>query len=257
MNSGHYSEHKVAHRPCHLARLWVVLPDNTSGVMTVEHPAHHNEETSNNVKGASKIEILGSPAGDERYLDLWRDVPVNHWVGASLGRGEHRDQYEQVIAIDATGEVFRRAADRLMRYQFYPPDIMTAVTDASVAGRWLRVSDRLLQRVRVLRVFGQPVVELLTVNEVVSVVDEPRRKGFTYVTTCGHSEQGEWSAEVTWRADDAVVLHVRARSRSTWRLPWPLSAIVRRFQLHAHRRGIQAFINRLASAQVDDRVAPD
>ena len=49
--------------------------------------------------------------------------------------------------------------------------------------------------------------------QVVTMVDDLRRKGFAYGTLPGHPETGEESFVVVWRDDDVVELHIVAFSR--------------------------------------------
>jgi uncharacterized protein (UPF0548 family) len=78
-------------------------------------------------------------------------------------------------------------------------------------------------------------------NEVTAVVDEPRRRGFTYTTTQCHAEMGEWTAVVEWRETGDVTLTMRAVSKPGPRLPGFAHGLARRLQLRAHRRGLAAF----------------
>jgi uncharacterized protein (UPF0548 family) len=151
------------------------------------------------------------------------------------------DSYQETVARDETGEVFRRAADLLMCYRFYPSSVMRATSDFGDARRWMRAGDRIVQRVRLLSIANLSVLELLTMNQVASVIDEPKHKGFTCVTTRYHSERGEWSASVEWAVNHDVILRVKAISKSNWSLPWPASTLARRFQLRAHKLGIESY----------------
>jgi uncharacterized protein (UPF0548 family) len=194
---------------------------------------------------AIKIELFGNARHDARYLQLWRTVPVSYMPGQPPGRGWHIDNYQESLTHDETGQVFSRATDLLMRYQFYPASIMQATSDFGEEQRWLRAGDRIVQRVHLLSIVGLSIFELLTVNQVASVIDEPKHKGFTCITTQGHSEKGEWSASVEWSATHDLILHVKAISKSNWSLPWPAGVIVRWFQLRAHKLGIESFKQRV------------
>ena len=64
---------------------------------------------------------------------------------------------------------------------------------------------------------------------VVDVVDEPRRKGFSYGTLRGHPEKGEEAFTVVWREDDTVELQVVAFSQpAAWwaRIGGPAGRVV-------------------------------
>ncbi len=49
--------------------------------------------------------------------------------------------------------------------------------------------------------------------EVVTVIDEPRRKGFAYGTLPGHPESGEEAFVIVWRDDDVVEMRIVAFSK--------------------------------------------
>jgi uncharacterized protein (UPF0548 family) len=49
--------------------------------------------------------------------------------------------------------------------------------------------------------------------DVILVIDEPRRRGFSYRTRPDHPEAGEESFYVNWAGDDQVVVNIESRSR--------------------------------------------
>ena len=151
------------------------------------------------------------------------------------------------IAHDPDGKLFQRAADALMRYHFYPESLMHYVSDFSRENRWLRVGNRLVQRIHAFRLLGLPILDAITMNEIYAVSDEPRRKGFTYVTTQAHSERGEWSPAVEWRDNGDLYLTIHVLSRLAYDVsPFQLRRI-RRLQTGAHHQGIEAFKRRVLS----------
>ncbi len=180
---------------------------------------------------------------DARYLDLWRDVPLSYHLGQAVDVTFHTDDHETIIATEATPRSFGTAADLLLRYQFYPPHLMHHVSDFSRENRTMRVGDRIVQRINGLALAGIPiqVMEGVTMNELAALTDEPRRKGFTYVTTQAHFELGEWSAQVEWRADNTLVLHIHALSRAAYSVPSLFYPMMRRGQKRAHEMGIAFF----------------
>ena len=183
---------------------------------------------------------------DGRCLADWRETPRTFYAhGLAEGAGWHHDRYEELIAADSSGRLFARAADLIMRYQFYPPGVLRFTADFSQQERWAQPGDRILQRVRVVRLLGLPVVEVLTMNEVCEVIDEPERHGFCCVTTAVHDEVGQWSVWVEWRDRQQVVLVMEALSRPGEGLPDYLKPLLRRLQLRAHRLGLAAFRERL------------
>lgn len=61
--------------------------------------------------------------------------------------------------------------------------------------------------------FGLGPVALHGSCDVISVLDEPRRRGFRYRTRPDHPEEGEESFTVDWGADDQVVVTVESYAR--------------------------------------------
>lgn len=187
----------------------------------------------------TRLYWFGAGPSEADLLARWRDVPLQAF---DIEHGDwHSDGHTVVLAERADAVLFACAADALMRYQFYPPSVMHHGSDAALAGRPLRPGDRIVQRIHVIRLFGLPVVDVLTMNVVTDVVDTPRCKGFTYATTEQHSEQGTWSAAVEWRDDDALVVHMRAVSRARPRERRWLRPFMRRLQRRAHRLGLATF----------------
>ncbi len=182
-------------------------------------------------------------ANDGRYLDLWRDVPTNYVLGQAVDETFHSDDHEVVIMPDATPRSFGNAADLLLKYHFYPPALMQHVSDFSRENRTMRVGDRIIQRINPLAMMRLPIplMEALSMNEVAAVIDEARRKGFTYVTTEAHAEWGEWSVQVEWRADNALVLTIHALSRPAGYVRKSAYAMMRQAQKRAHEMGIAHF----------------
>jgi uncharacterized protein (UPF0548 family) len=176
---------------------------------------------------------------DARYLERWRDVPLAYQHGQDV-TGWARHEYRAALG-SAGAERFQRAADALLRYQFYPRDVMRHTSDFGIAGRRLQVGDRILQRIPVITLLGLPGVDVMTMNEIVEVVDKPRCAGFTYITTQAHSEEGEWSARLEWDSDDALWLTMRAISRPAPREPRLIHPLMRYMQKRSHRRGIEHF----------------
>lgn len=186
---------------------------------------------------------------DAAYLLRWRDVPRNYRPGQPVDASWYHDSHQKTMATAASSALFRRAGDLLLRYRFYPTDVMQHVSDFSLAGRRLRVGDRIVQRIPLLRPFGRPLLAVLGMTEIAAVEEEPRRVGFTYVTTAVHAAQGEWSVAVDWLPNDDVALTLHAVSRPSPQEPWRNRPLMRALQKRAHRRGMAHFaalVNRAA-----------
>jgi uncharacterized protein (UPF0548 family) len=184
---------------------------------------------------------------DADYLSLWRGAPLTYTPGQPIDATWHTDHHEEVLTEHATAEQFARARDLLLRYEFYPLSVMRHVSNFSQGSSLMRPGDRIVQRIYGPRLLGLPLVAGLTMNEVTAVVDEPRRVGFTYITTQAHAETGEWSALVEWRADDSLVLTISAVSRLAPHMPVRMADSARRLQLRAHHLGMEAFRKRVLS----------
>lgn len=190
---------------------------------------------------------------DVKYLDIWHNVPLNFQPSMAATGEWERNHYKCVLGRDESGMLFQTAADRLMQYQFYPDDVMVHYGDFDLEERRARMGDRIIQRIRILRPFGWPVLDAVTMTEITAVVDEPRRVGFTYATTASHATQGEWTALLHWRDDNSVVLTIDAVSRPNPEEPARNHSFMRRLQQRAHRRGLEHFA-RLITTQQQEQV---
>ena len=184
---------------------------------------------------------FGDDCCDVKYLDEWNSRRVNYRPAQARDAAWYRDEYEVELGRDSGDRLFRIAADYLMRYQFYPDDVMSHYGDFDLWQRWLQVGDWIVQRIHVLTLFGVAILDVIGLTEVRSVTLEPRCYGFTYVTVEPHVAEGEWSATVDWRDTGEVVLNVRSVSRPVPQEPARNHAFIRRFQEEAHRRGIDYF----------------
>jgi uncharacterized protein (UPF0548 family) len=129
--------------------------------------------------------------------------------------------------------VYRRAADRLLRYDIFPPRLMRSTVctvDGRVAG-----SATIVQRVRL-----PPGVRLEAAVRVVDVWRSGEEVGFRYVTLAGHPERGEESFAV--RRDAAgVAFLVRGRSQPGTLATRLLRPLTRRFQRRATEAAVAYF----------------
>lgn len=178
---------------------------------------------------------------DGRYLRLWREAPLTYQTGQALDMTWNVDDYSVTLGTDSAPHLFDRAANALMRYHFYPADVMRAISDFQLERRWLRPGDRIVQRLHIFRLLDLPLLDVVTMNEITSVVNEDRRKGFTCATTECHAEQGEWSAWIDWHTFGEVILTMHAVSRPGPRLPIWTHGLARHLQLRAHQRGLANF----------------
>lgn len=183
---------------------------------------------------------LNDGGADADYLARWRHVPLSYQRGQPV-EGWARHHYLESLGADADGSRFDCLAEALLRYHFYPRDVMRHTSDFGIAGRRMQAGDRLVQRIPVITIFGLPGVDVITMNEIVEVIDAPERVGFRYITTEAHSEEGEWAVLLERRADEMLWLTMDAVSRPSLREPRLIHPLMRYMQRRAHRRGIAAF----------------
>lgn len=182
---------------------------------------------------------------DGEYLQEWRLSPITFSRNIDLDQFWNADRYEIFLGNDSSGNLFQRASRLVMTNQFYPPEVMLATSDFSLQKRQIHLGDRILQRIIVLRMFQRPVLELLTMNVITEVIEEPRRIGFTYSTTLTHSEVGEWSPTIEWRPNNDVVLVIHVLSRARPETSSFARRFTRKMQLRAHRLSIANFVSLL------------
>lgn len=189
----------------------------------------------------AKLNWFDDGCCDVKYLDIWNNTALSYQPGQPLDASWHEDNYELALGMDEDGRIFRKAADLLMRYQFYPHDVLSHVSDFGLWNRWAQVGDRIVQRIHLFSLFGKPVLDVIAMNEVREVITEPRRYGFTYVTVATHVEQGEWTACLDWAPDNQLRLSVHAISRPTPEEPARNYSFMRTLQKSAHQRGLNHF----------------
>ena len=189
----------------------------------------------------AKLNWFDDGCCDVKYLDIWNNMALSYQPGQPLDASWHEDNYELVLGMDEDGRLFRKAADHLMRYQFYPHDVLSHTSDFSLWNRWAQVGDRIVQRIHLFSLLGKPILDVIAMNEVRQVITEPRRYGFTYVTVATHVEQGEWTACLEWDPDNQLRLTVHAISRPAPDEPSRNYSFMRALQKSAHQRGLQYF----------------
>lgn len=182
---------------------------------------------------------------DAQYLQAWRKAPITYSAANVSGASWSADRYEVILGYDQEGGLFNRAVELALSNQFYPPEVMSIVADYSLENRQVRPGDRVLQRIPILTYGRLPLLELLTLNEICEVIQEPRRAGFTYVTTAAHSEVGEWTGRVEWRDNNEVALVIEVVSRSRPGSPLFVQRRTRQLQLRAHKLSIEHFLAQL------------
>jgi uncharacterized protein (UPF0548 family) len=100
----------------------------------------------------------------------------------------------------------------------------------------------------VLVVLRRGPVTIVAPNRIVGVVNEPRRFAFAYGTLPGHPERGEESFSVEHLPDDTVRATIRVQAGPGIFLAHAAAPVVRRLQLAALRRYLDAIADFVARA---------
>ncbi|MGB9033350.1 MAG: DUF1990 domain-containing protein [Paeniglutamicibacter sp.] len=151
---------------------------------------------------------------------------LDHWPP---GDGKYRRS--EARSVIGTGDaVWERASAEVLRWGVKTASGFAVSSDAPVGpGDRVEVTARL---------FGVRIIEPV---EVVAVVDEPDRVGFSYRTLPGHPVSGE-EAFVLSRHGDEVRLTVRSLTRAAPQQPWralfPLLLIVQRIVRRRYLRAL-------------------
>lgn len=120
---------------------------------------------------------------------------------------------------------------------------MTMPTDTVRVGDVVRLS------------FGVGPVAMRGSCDVISVLDEPRRRGFRYRTRPDHPEEGEESFVVDWAADDQVSVTVESFARPNKALTRLAGPVARLGASLINRRYLWAVGKIVASETGGDRPA--
>lgn len=134
---------------------------------------------------------------------------------------DHKYRRSEVTAIVGSGDaVWQRVAHEVLLWNVKTASGFVVDSPGPVAP-----GDRV---VVTARLFGLTVVEPV---EVLDVVQEPERSGFSYRTMPGHPVDGEEAFFVHRRGDEVhltIRSLTRAASRQPWRLLYPLLLIAQR-----------------------------
>ncbi|MGA7204033.1 MAG: DUF1990 family protein [Specibacter sp.] len=142
--------------------------------------------------------------------------------------GDYR-RSEVTAVVGRCDALWERAAGDILRWK-----VKTASGFSVDSTAPMSAGDRVLVTVRAL---GMTVVEPV---EVVSVVREPDRVGFSYRTLPGHPVSGE-EAFVVHRHSGQVILTIRSLTRAAPQQPWrALYPLLRVAQLVVRRRYLRA-----------------
>ena len=214
------------------------------------------------------LDIPGRPGRDAQRLDAWNDMGGRYAPGDEDRDGNRfwvEDAYRIALAERADEALLEALAERLLRYRFYPSRIISPLGRwEREGGRRMRDGDMILQRAHLLRILGIDLGDVLAIAEVSGVIDTPRRKGFSYLTTGLHPGVGIFHLVVSLDEGDALWLTIRSTSRPAFgaltRLPGLAHAhraIMRFYQRRAHRAGIAQTEALVTSLLVQDGASSD
>jgi uncharacterized protein (UPF0548 family) len=178
---------------------------------------------------------------DIKYLDKWQNAPLSFTPGQVTDTNWYSDSYEKVVLSQATDSLFQQAADLLLRFQFYPKQILSSTGDFDLDQRRLRRGDRIVQRIHVLRLMRRAILDVIAIAEITAVVNEPRRVGFSYATVFPHVVQGEWQIAAVWDKSGDLRLKVDSILRPDPTEPNRNHRLIRHFQRYAHQQGLNQF----------------
>ncbi|MGQ0600185.1 MAG: DUF1990 family protein [Anaerolineales bacterium] len=186
-----------------------------------------------------------SAHNDARWLAQWRAARPTYQRGDELdGLRWKDDRHTRSLNPAAPRALFDRAAERLLRYDFYPPTMLTHTSEFVRQNRRLRLGELIVQRIHAV----PGLLDVVTATRVSEVIDEPRRQGFAYVATQAHFEIGEWWCWLAWQPEGELTVHIRSISRAGPRLPRWQRGYARRLQLRAHAAGLARFAALVAAS---------
>lgn len=152
---------------------------------------------------------------------------LDQWPPSS---GDYR-RSEVTVSLGTGDKVWRHAAEDVLQWKvktasgFVVDPVGPAVPGARV--------------VVTARIFGFTVIEPV---EVMCVVQEATRGGFSYRTLPGHPVDGE-EAFITYRRGDEVFLTIRSLTRASSRQPWralfPILLIAQRIVQRRYRHALR------------------
>lgn len=149
-------------------------------------------------------------------------------------RAFFRDDRTFDLGLDRPGR-FDRVADALLRYRFYPPDVMRHRT--TFPDRPAKVGDRIGMVLLVALFPGYAPIALPSTTEVDVAERDAEHVSFGYRTTTAHYGKGAWRATVT--RGERLTLRIQSRMTPTHPFAVLGLPIYRWFQRRAHRLGAE------------------
>jgi len=96
---------------------------------------------------------------------------------------------EKVTSIKIENQINNIDLSFFFNYKIFPNQIMSFLSEWELEKREMRIGDTIVQQVYLppLKMFAQKVIFGVRINQ---IIDEPNKKGFSYVTLKGHVEKG-------------------------------------------------------------------
>lgn len=142
---------------------------------------------------------------------------------------------------------FDRLSERMLRGDFYPPDVIQFLGRFRRAGRNLQPGDRIVQRARLFPLLGWPV--LWSVAEVFIAEKTGEACQIGYVTTNRHFGRGIWRATLERRGDRLFLRIASTAGPGSWQF-WLGLPYARHLQIRSRRRAFEDF-SRAANAPAE------
>ncbi len=185
---------------------------------------------------------------DVKYLDLWANEAASFTPGQVLDTSWQQDHHEVWLGHDGNGRLFQHAAQLLLHYLFYPPTLLTPTSDFTLGKRSMRTGDMIIQRIHLAAIWKYHLLDVIGVNRIYEVTQEPRLCGFKYITLAPHITEGEWAVNIKWHPDGNLILSLEATSRPAAKEPQRNHKFIRTMQKKAYQQGIKHFKKRLAES---------
>lgn len=170
--------------------------------------------------------------------------PTYDDIGATLigvrPQGFHHDRYE--TSLGHGSQTFQRAVNGLKTWEaHHVPGVRVFPKQQDIEiGATVVVT------------LGTPLLALVAPCRIVSVVDDPTRRGFAYGTLPGHPEQGEEAFVVSISPDGVVRFEIVAFSRPgdpLVRLSGPIGRGIQKSSTNGYLRSLRRYVDQ--KAQID------
>ena len=120
----------------------------------------------------------------ENYLKGFQEKQVIPYDKLHL-----KEQISRIELFDESIDFSQLDYDALMCYHVFPSNIMRFITQWEHENRSMRIGDVIVQQIHFPPMVNAPLKMIMAVR-ISEIIDEPKRKGFSYETLEGHVEKG-------------------------------------------------------------------